>query len=364
MKLFQKIDTTHVQEHNTLKEKIIKKAIKKADTLGRTADEHDIQNIEKRIVKMNRGPVKDIWNTVQALWTGFTSSEIAAETKILILGALLYLVSPLDIIPDFLLPAGLLDDAAVIAFIYSQCKDLIERTIPKVTESIKNSIHEIGNAASEEINRITEDALVATVGKQFRMYCTRVFLNMVLKLSVFTMAIVLLYFSRPGFAIENTIASILLIISMVWILFSVVTTVYRIIKLLKRFIPALHRISVREKQNVLLDTQYKKLRWQDTWAEAMYVAFAECTTPKQHRFFFALVFRTWNEGKLPAWIPRKHALIAHMWNVLKVQLLIFIVVFICYFVVYKLIARDMLLPRVTDYSFLQLLIYPFTRIWQ
>ncbi len=37
------------------------------------------------------------------------------EIKAMIAGALMYFVSPLDVIPDILGPAGFVDDAAVIA---------------------------------------------------------------------------------------------------------------------------------------------------------------------------------------------------------------------------------------------------------
>ena len=38
----------------------------------------------------------------------------------LIVAAILYVVSPLDVIPDFLIVAGLIDDAAIIARVFNE----------------------------------------------------------------------------------------------------------------------------------------------------------------------------------------------------------------------------------------------------
>ncbi len=38
----------------------------------------------------------------------------------LIVAAILYVVSPLDVIPDFLIVAGLIDDAAIIAWVFNE----------------------------------------------------------------------------------------------------------------------------------------------------------------------------------------------------------------------------------------------------
>lgn len=51
--------------------------------------------------------------------------DLSAETLVLIVAALLYLVSPLDLIPD-MLPGGFVDDAAVIAFVISMVRDELE----------------------------------------------------------------------------------------------------------------------------------------------------------------------------------------------------------------------------------------------
>jgi uncharacterized membrane protein YkvA (DUF1232 family) len=44
---------------------------------------------------------------------------VSAGSLIAIVSAVLYFVVPLDLIPDFLLGLGLLDDAAVIGYVFS-----------------------------------------------------------------------------------------------------------------------------------------------------------------------------------------------------------------------------------------------------
>ena len=52
--------------------------------------------------------------------------RIRKETLILIAGAVLYFVIPIDVIPDFIPVAGFLDDAAVIAWVVKTCKTEID----------------------------------------------------------------------------------------------------------------------------------------------------------------------------------------------------------------------------------------------
>ena len=346
-------------------QKINKKAIKKADELGKCAGKRDVKKVSSRLEKMKRGPIADLWHIVEALWAGFKSPDIPAETKIAIIGALVYLVSPFDIVPDFLLPSGLLDDAAVIAFVYAQCKDLITETIPKISEQVKKGIRGIGDAASEQIRRITEDAVSAAVGKQFQRYCTRFFFNSLVKLALFAASMLLLALSKPAWAPGIIAASVLLISASLWFVLSAAVSCISCFKFLNNFFPALKQIRTRERQNALANPRYKKLRLQEVFAEALYTATAEsipCESPAK-KSLYAFFFRAWNEGKLPAWIPRKRAMTEHVWNALKTRIVILIGSVTGYFVVYNVLVRNFVLPAVTDYTLPELLAYPFVYVW-
>jgi len=266
------------------------------------------------------------------------------------------------VIPDAFGPAGLLDDAAVIAFIYAQCRDLIVKFIPQVTEQVKNGIQEAGSAVCGQIDRITDEALEATVGRAFRRYCLRTFCNSLLKLALFTTALLLLYFSSPGGTAGKLAASVLLLISAVWFAAVFVRNCAGGIGMLGKFIPVLRQIRTREKQNALSKRGYTRLRWYEAAAEALYTAFAEPALPESQqkmKKFYAFVFRRWNEGKLPRWVPNKGALVDHVWNSLKFLIFSYLAAFSGYLLVYNLLVKGLLLRSVTNYSLLQLIVYPF-----
>ena len=58
-------------------------------------------------------------------WHRGIYTNVPTKTILLVVAALLYFLSPLDIIPDFLGPMGFTDDAAVVLFVLSQIKNEI-----------------------------------------------------------------------------------------------------------------------------------------------------------------------------------------------------------------------------------------------
>ena len=77
----------------------------------------DIPKIAGKLGAMNRGPVVQIWDKVQVLWRFIKDPNVAWGKKATAVGSLVYLISPLDAVPDFIPAAGLLDDVAVILFV-------------------------------------------------------------------------------------------------------------------------------------------------------------------------------------------------------------------------------------------------------
>jgi uncharacterized membrane protein YkvA (DUF1232 family) len=352
---------------SAFRRKINRQAVEEAEKLGRDADDKDIHKIESRLTKMKRGPIAQIWGMVQTLWAAFKSSDVPVETKVMILGALLYLVNPVDVIPDTLGPAGLLDDAAVIAFIYAQCRDIITKFIPKVTEQIKNGINEIGSEACGQIDRITEEAVSETAGKSFSLYCRRTFFNSLLKLALFTTSMLLLYFSRPGWKADKFLASVILLIVTVWFAVVFISNSISGLRAARNFIPVIRQINAREKQNSLVKRKYVKMSWQDKTAEAIYTTFAEPALPESQEKWkkvYAFIFRRWNEGKLPRWIPNRRSMVDHVWNSLKFRIFTFVSAFTGYLLVYNLLIKGILMRTVTEYTPGQLLAYPFIYVWQ
>lgn len=52
--------------------------------------------------------------------------QVSMQSMVVAVGAVLYVVSPIDVIPDFILGGGLLDDASVLAFAYSKIRHEVD----------------------------------------------------------------------------------------------------------------------------------------------------------------------------------------------------------------------------------------------
>ena len=83
--------------------------------MSNNASEADIQKIGDNLSKMNRGKVAEVWDKVMALWSFIKDPNAPWAGKAIAIGALLYLVSPIDAVPDFIPVVGLADDVGVIA---------------------------------------------------------------------------------------------------------------------------------------------------------------------------------------------------------------------------------------------------------
>ena len=91
------------------------------------ANEQDVKNfndqgflrkLARYALRLGRPVVEQLY----ALYFMLRAEATPMRSKMVIVGALLYFVSPIDLVPDILGPLGFSDDLAVIAMVFKQVK--------------------------------------------------------------------------------------------------------------------------------------------------------------------------------------------------------------------------------------------------
>lgn len=93
---------------------MMKKEERLCEQMQNNASEKDVDRIRKNLGGMNRGPVAKIWDKVMALWKFIQDPDAPWAGKVIAIAALIYLISPLDAVPDFIPVLGLSDDVTII----------------------------------------------------------------------------------------------------------------------------------------------------------------------------------------------------------------------------------------------------------
>ncbi len=84
----------------------------------------------------------------------YSFKEIDIKDKALILSALGYLISPIDMIPDTLIGVGFADDAVIISYIFNKIiSGVSEQTIKKVD----NLLSSLDKASKSDLNDVMEE---------------------------------------------------------------------------------------------------------------------------------------------------------------------------------------------------------------
>jgi uncharacterized membrane protein YkvA (DUF1232 family) len=78
------------------------------------------------LIKGFQGDLRTLVSLIKD-WNGGTYRDISKKNILLAIAALLYFISPLDTIPDFLGAVGFTDDAAVILFVLNTMRKELER---------------------------------------------------------------------------------------------------------------------------------------------------------------------------------------------------------------------------------------------
>ncbi|PWW19453.1 uncharacterized membrane protein YkvA (DUF1232 family) [Cytobacillus oceanisediminis] len=81
----------------------------------------------------NKSSLSDIWEKFQLLidliktWSKGDYRHISKKSILFIIASILYFVSPIDLVPDFLAGMGIIDDVAVLGFAVSQITGELEK---------------------------------------------------------------------------------------------------------------------------------------------------------------------------------------------------------------------------------------------
>ncbi|MGL4986374.1 MAG: YkvA family protein [Treponemataceae bacterium] len=229
-----------------MNKKKLQNALSKAEELGKNASDEDIKNIKKNMLKMNKGPLAKIWDKVQQLWAAFCASETPSNIKIIIIGGLLYMIMPLDLIPDIIPGVGLLDDAGVLLMIFSK---LIALGViaDAAAEAVNKTISYITQKHREDFRK--------NLWKEFKQTIKITAINLAIILTGFLLLFISQKITTIPFALFYYSVLLLFLVSFIW-------GVIRLVKTIKKFYkPVFSIIKKRSLRDGLAEYFKKEQPW-------------------------------------------------------------------------------------------------------
>ena len=83
----------------------------------------------------------------------YSFKEIDIKDKVLILSALGYLISPIDMIPDTLLGVGFADDAVIVSYIFNK---IISGVSAQTIKKVDNVLSLLDKSTKSDTSDVTE----------------------------------------------------------------------------------------------------------------------------------------------------------------------------------------------------------------
>lgn len=85
--------------------------------------------LDEATLKANgkKGPLKDVWASLMSFfrlvraYANGTYRQVSLPSLLMIVASIIYFVSPIDLIPDFIIGLGFIDDATLLAWTIKTC---------------------------------------------------------------------------------------------------------------------------------------------------------------------------------------------------------------------------------------------------
>jgi len=308
-----------------MKQKEEQKSIELAEQLGTEADINTVQDAAIKLPAMNRGPIAKIWDKVQDLYRAFMSEETPAAVRTLIIGGLLYLVLPFDTIPDAIPVVGLLDDVAVIGFIWKKLHGIAKVGAKVIANTLPEKLEKKAIETYNQAFEIARDTLAKALHRQFR----KTLLNCMVNLGFLGIATLLL-------SIEGELP---LLLASLCVLIMLLRSLYSFLKAL----PTIHGL-------------YK------AWRKTRTINGAVAQFLRTRYLFIEPVEKIKADIKVLDGIPSLETMVGMQRKALgkSLSLVAFTTIFATALV---FLLRHLSIGLSTPYSILGLLVYPFIQLW-
>lgn len=117
------------------------------DEVNKYAASYSQDGLFDKISKYAKNIGLNLINEALKLWYVTDNPNLPGKTKATIIGALGYLISPLDLVPDVIPVVGYTDDAGAVALAIAMAQAFIDQ---KVKDKAKAKIDEIFGAGSSK----------------------------------------------------------------------------------------------------------------------------------------------------------------------------------------------------------------------
>ncbi|HIK12879.1 MAG TPA: DUF1232 domain-containing protein [Oscillatoriaceae cyanobacterium M33_DOE_052] len=128
------------------------------------AKPEDIAKIDNNIERMRQGAIEQIWPKIQALVKMIRDPKAAWASKTLAIGALIYLISPLDAVPDIIPGLGLADDAAVIIAVFTTLAYQLDKYLGNYAQTAVTTAEDLADIQIKKYNQIIKISLIGSIG--------------------------------------------------------------------------------------------------------------------------------------------------------------------------------------------------------